>query len=66
VLFRSGMPIDIARLVVFLGSDASSFVTGQRISVDGGLTTGRLYRDSLKNAPEGLALIRDAVSSMPS
>lgn len=61
---RAGLPIDIAQLVVFLGSDASSFVTGQRIAVDGGLTTGRLYRDSLKNAPEGLALIRDAVTSM--
>ena len=35
-LGRTGAPSDIAALVVYLSSDASSYVTGQTISVDGG------------------------------
>lgn len=35
-LRRVGKPIDVANLVVFLSSDASSFITGQNISVNGG------------------------------
>ncbi len=38
-LRRIGTPADIGRAVVFLASDASSFVTGQTIWVDGGLYT---------------------------
>jgi len=37
-LRRVGKPADVANLVVFLGSDASSFITGQNISVNGGFT----------------------------
>jgi 3-oxoacyl-[acyl-carrier protein] reductase len=33
---RLGMPEDIAAMVVFLASEAASFVTGQRITVNGG------------------------------
>jgi len=36
VLGRWGQPEDLAGVVVFLGSDASSYVTGQDIYVDGG------------------------------
>ncbi len=36
-ILRQGTPEDIANLVQFLASDASSFITGQSISVDGGL-----------------------------
>jgi 3-oxoacyl-[acyl-carrier protein] reductase len=37
-LGRWGSPEDVANLVIFLASDESSFITGQNIIVDGGLT----------------------------
>jgi NAD(P)-dependent dehydrogenase (short-subunit alcohol dehydrogenase family) len=39
-LGRKGKVEDLTGLYVFLGSDASSYITGQGISVDGGLTSG--------------------------
>ncbi|WP_088282624.1 SDR family NAD(P)-dependent oxidoreductase [Ideonella sp. A 288] len=37
---RSGLPTDIAEAALFLASDASGFVTGTHLTVDGGLTIG--------------------------
>src|SRR5262249_54901463 len=38
---RAGLPEDVAQAALFLASDASSFIAGQDIVVDGGLTTGQ-------------------------
>ncbi len=37
---RTGQGRDIAETVAFLASDASAFITGESITVDGGITTG--------------------------
>lgn len=39
-VMRGGQPRDIAEAVVFLASDAASFITGASMLVDGGLTIG--------------------------
>ena len=41
---RSGAPEEIAELVLFLASDASAFITGEDIVIDGGFTAGAAYR----------------------
>ena len=38
-LKRGGTPQDIANACVFLASDMSAYVTGQTLSVDGGMLT---------------------------
>ena len=42
-LERSGLPEDIANTALWLSSDEASFITGQAIVVDGGLTAGRKW-----------------------
>jgi NAD(P)-dependent dehydrogenase (short-subunit alcohol dehydrogenase family) len=41
---RMGLPAEIAAAVLWLASDAASYVTGQAIAVDGGLMAGRPWR----------------------
>ncbi|WP_299013590.1 3-oxoacyl-[acyl-carrier-protein] reductase [uncultured Polaribacter sp.] len=38
-LKRGGQPIDIANACIFLASDMSAYITGQTLSVDGGMLT---------------------------
>jgi NAD(P)-dependent dehydrogenase (short-subunit alcohol dehydrogenase family) len=37
-LRRTGTPVDVANAIVFLCSDEAAFITGQALTVDGGLT----------------------------
>jgi NAD(P)-dependent dehydrogenase (short-subunit alcohol dehydrogenase family) len=39
-LRRTGTPEEMANMIVFLASDAASYVTGQTIGVDGGPALG--------------------------
>ena len=40
-LGRNGQPKDVAEALLFLASDKASWITGQILSVDGGVTAGR-------------------------
>lgn len=42
---RAGEPEDIARAALYLASDASSFVTGHAMVVDGAASSGRPWHD---------------------
>jgi len=42
---RAGLPFDIAEAALWLASDASSFVNGHALVVDGGLTGGRQWTE---------------------
>ncbi len=42
---RIGKPSDIAEVVLFLCSDSASFITGENICVDGGMTRQMIYHN---------------------
>lgn len=42
---RVGNPLDIARTVMFLCNEENDFITGENITVDGGITKQMIYND---------------------
>ena len=42
---RVGNPDDIANMVLYLCSDMASFITGENICIDGGMTKQMIYHD---------------------
>jgi NAD(P)-dependent dehydrogenase (short-subunit alcohol dehydrogenase family) len=56
---RAGTPRDIAEAALWLAGDGSVYVNGQAIAVDGGMTTGPLYRQAHAGM-EGLLQILQA------
>src|SRR5258708_4162640 len=54
-LGRLGEPEEVAALCHFLASDEASYITGQNIAIDGGLTTGWMEYDLVApaNVPDG-------------
>ncbi len=60
---RAGLPRDIADLAVFLGSNMSSFITGQAIAVDGGLTAGRANWDESQSGAQRMGEILNQVAN---
>jgi NAD(P)-dependent dehydrogenase (short-subunit alcohol dehydrogenase family) len=66
-LQRAGLPKDIAKAMLFLVSDASSFMTGSYITVDGGITIGPRHSWDL-NVPtpmnETFGMSREQMSAM--
>ncbi len=44
---RVGKPVDIAKMVIFLCSEDSGFITGENITIDGGMTKNMIYHNDL-------------------
>jgi len=42
---RVGNPLDIANMVLFLSSEKASFITGENITIDGGMSKQMIYSD---------------------
>jgi NAD(P)-dependent dehydrogenase (short-subunit alcohol dehydrogenase family) len=62
---RAGQPTDIAEAVLWLASDAASYVTGQAIAVDGGMLTGSVRRNAPISSADLLAMVRQSAADGP-
>ncbi|AHH20679.1 putative 3-alpha-(or 20-beta)-hydroxysteroid dehydrogenase FabG [Nocardia nova SH22a] len=49
-LQRTGAPDEVAELVAFLASDASAYITGAEVTIDGGLAAGKFMPPDLQDA----------------
>ena len=54
---RSGVPDDIAHCVCWLASDRSTFVNGEDVVVDGGMTRGRPFTPHQENLRQARAML---------
>jgi|SRR5580704_3887665 NAD(P)-dependent dehydrogenase (short-subunit alcohol dehydrogenase family) len=61
-LGRSGFPPDIAYAALWLASSESSFVTGDALTVDGGLTAGRRWSQTLQRYDQLRERFRSALN----
>ncbi|MDR3510509.1 MAG: SDR family oxidoreductase [Caulobacteraceae bacterium] len=64
---KAGLPEDIARAALYLASDASAFVSGTQIVVDGGLTIGSRHAwdpDSASPVLEALGFTAEQAQAM--
>ena len=59
-LRRGGQPEEIASMALFLASDASSYLNGQAIAVDGGLSSSHpVAPGTVREVEEGLKTVRE-------
>jgi enoyl-[acyl-carrier-protein] reductase (NADH) len=61
-LGRAGLPADIANAALWLASSESSWVTGQALVVDGGLTAGRAWSQSIHRIDQLREQFKSAVN----
>ncbi len=62
---RAGLPDDVAHAAVFLASDAASFISGQDLVIDGGMTAGvRGWSATVAGRAHIAALITAAAAAM--
>jgi NAD(P)-dependent dehydrogenase (short-subunit alcohol dehydrogenase family) len=54
---RSGIPDDVAQCVCWLASDRSTFVNGEDVVVDGGMTRGRPFTPQQENLRQARAML---------
>lgn len=60
---RSGRAEDIAEAVLWLASDAASFVTGHDLVIDGGITHGRTWEEAMAKREELAEKVREIAGS---
>jgi NAD(P)-dependent dehydrogenase (short-subunit alcohol dehydrogenase family) len=63
-LGRAGLLADIANAALWLASSESSWVTGQALVVDGGLTAGRAWSQSLHRIDQLREHVRSALGQI--